>query len=75
MGHLLGAEKEFFLIFLIRDFDAATRAGVSVESWRSVVPRSPWARSWTVLYTRKRLHCMRRRFQHISANSLGTAAH
>ena len=48
-------------------------AAAPVESCQSVVLGSPWGRSGSVLYTCKRLHRTRRRFQHISANSLTTA--
>ena len=47
----------------------------AVESCQSVVLGSPWGRSGSKLYTCKRLHRTRRRFQHISANSLTNAAH
>ena len=50
-------------------------AAAPVESCQSVALRSPWGRLWSVLYTNKRLHRTRRRFQHISANSLISAAH
>ena len=46
-----------------------------MESCQFVAPRSPWGRLGSVLYTCKRLHRMHRRFQHISANSLTSAAH
>ena len=46
-----------------------------VESCQSVAQRSPWGWFGTVLYMVGRLHRMRRRFQHISANSLISAAH
>ena len=36
-----------------------------VESCQSVVLRSPWGRLGSVLYTRKRLRRIRRRFKHI----------
>ena len=51
MGHLLGAEK---LFFLIRDIDDAARAGVSVASCRFVARRSPGGRIGSVLDVRKR---------------------
>ena len=64
------------LFFLIRAFDNdATMAAAPVESCQSVALRSPWGRLGSVLYTCKRLHRTRRRFQHISANSLSSAAH
>ena len=74
MGHLLGAELGNVFI------DAATRplwsmAAAPVESCQSLPNRSPWGRLGSVLYTRKRLHRMHRRFQHISAKSLTSAAH
>ena len=50
-------------------------AAAPVESCQSVVPRSPWGRFGSVLYMFSRLHRTRRRFQHISANSLSAAAH
>ena len=50
-------------------------AAAPVESCQSVAPRSPWDRSGSKLYMYKRLHRTRRRFQHISANSLISAAH
>ena len=46
-----------------------------MESCQSVAPRSPWGRLGSKLYTCNRLHRIRRRFQHISANSLISAAH
>ena len=62
--------------FLIRAIDDdATMAAAPVESCQSVALRSPWGRIGSVLYTNKRLHRTRRRFQHISANSLSSAAH
>ena len=64
------------LFFLIRAIDDdATMAAAPVESCQSVTLRSPWGRIGSVLYTKKRLHRTRRRFQHISANSLSSAAH
>ena len=63
------------LIFLIRDIDDATMAAAPVETCQFVATRSPWGRIGSVLYTNKRLHRTRRRFQHISANSLSSAAH
>ena len=67
-----GAKK---LNFLIRDVDDDAMAAASVESCQFVVLRSPWDRSGSKLYMYKRLHRTRRRFQHISANSLISAAH
>ena len=66
-----GAKK---LNFLIRDVDDDAMAAASVESCQFVVLRSPWDRSGSKLYMYKRLHRTRRRFQHISANSLISAA-
>ena len=63
------------LIFLIREIDDAAMAGASVESCRFVVLRSPRGRLGSELDTGNRLRRMRRRFQHISANSLISAAH
>ena len=59
MGHVLGAEKE---IFLIRDIDDATMAGASLESCRFVVLRSPRGRLGSELDMGSRLRRMRRRF-------------
>ena len=50
-------------------------AAAPVESCQSVVLRSPWGRLGSLLYTVRRLHRIRCRFQHISANSLSSAAH
>ena len=72
IGHVLGTEKGNFLI---RDSDGPTMTAAPVESCQSLPNRSPWGRSGSVLYTCKRLHRTRRRFQHISANSLISAAH
>ena len=47
----------------------------SMESCRFAARRSPWGRSGSVRYTCNRLHRTRRRFQHISANSLISAGH
>ena len=63
------------IIFLFRDIDRPAMAAAPVESCQYVVLRSPWGRIGSVLYTNKRLHRTRRRFQHISANSLSSAAH
>ena len=46
-----------------------------MESYQSVPLRSPWGRFGSVIYMVSRLRRMRRRFQHISANSLIGAAH
>ena len=67
-----GAKK---IIFLIRDIDDATLAGATVESCQFVVLRSPRARLGSRLYMFSRLHRMRRRIQHILANSLSIATH
>ena len=50
-------------------------AAVPMESCQSLSNRSPWGRLGSVLYTCKRLRRIRHRFQHISANSLTSAAH
>ena len=50
-------------------------AAAPAESCQSLPKRCPWGRLGSVLYTCKRLHRTRRRFQHISANSLISAAH
>jgi len=67
MGHVLGGEKN---IFLIRDIDGAIiMAGASAESCRFVVLRSPRGRLGSVLYTCKCLRRMRggfHRYMHIS---------
>jgi len=61
MGHVLGAEKEFFLI---RGDDAPwSMAGAPVESCQSLPKRSPWGRLGSVLYTCTRLRRIRRRFK------------
>ena len=65
-------------IFLLKSRPTVRRwsmAATPAESCQSLPKRSPWGRLGSVLYTRKRLHRMRRRFQHISANSLISAAH
>ncbi len=73
MGHVPGAEKDFFLI---RVADRRSHhAAAPVESCQSLSKRSPWGRLGSVQYTCNRLHRTRRRFQHISANSLISAAH
>ena len=59
MGHVLGAEKEFFLV---RDIDDATMAGASMETCQFVAPRSPRARLGSVLVACNRLRRMRGRF-------------
>ena len=63
------------IIFLIREIDDAAMAAAPAESCQSLPNRSPWGRLGSVLYTCNRLRRMRRRFQHISANSLITARH
>ena len=50
-------------------------AAAPVESCQPLPKRSPWGRLGSVLDTRKRLHRIRCRFLHISANSLSSAAH
>jgi len=50
-------------------------AAAPAESCQSPPERSPWGRLGSVLYTCNRLHRTRRRFQHISATSLSSAAH
>ena len=50
-------------------------AATPAESCQSLPRRSPWGRLGSVLYTCNRLHRTRHRFQHISANSLISAAH
>ena len=45
-------------------------AAAPVESCQSLPNRSPWGRLGSVLYTRKRLHRMRRRFKHFWSISL-----
>ena len=72
MGHVLGGEKN---IFLIRDIDdAAIMAGASAESCRFVVLGSPWGRLGSVLYTCNRLRRMRRRFK-LWVDALNKSAH
>ena len=44
-------------------------AAAPVESCQFVALRSPWGRLGSVLYTRKRLRRMRRRFNHFWSNS------
>ena len=63
-----GAKK---IIFLIRDIDGPTMTAAPVESCWFVARRCPWGRLGSVLYTCKRLRRVRRRFKHLSANSLG----
>ena len=45
-------------------------AAAPVESCQSLPKRSPWGRLGSVLYTRKRLRRMRRRFNHFWSISL-----
>ena len=59
MGHLLGAEKNNFLI---RDIDDAPMAAASMESSQFLVLRSPGGRLGSVLHVRNRLRRMRGRF-------------
>ena len=51
------------------------KAAAPVESCQSLPQRSPWGRLGSGLYMVSRLHRMRRRFQHILANSLNMATH
>ena len=51
------------------------RAAAPAESCQSLSKRCPWGRLGSVRYTCNRLHRTRRRFQHISANSLISAGH
>ena len=51
------------------------RAAAPVESCQSLPQRSPWDCLGSGPYTVSRLHRMRRRFQHILANSLNMATH
>jgi hypothetical protein len=67
-----GVKKIFFLI---RDIDGPAMTAASMESCRFVARRSPWDRLGSVQYTCNRLYRTRRRFQHISANSLISGAH
>ena len=73
MEHVLGAEKGNLLIFATAP--RWSMAAAPVETCQSLPERSPWGRFGSILYTCKRLHRTRRRFQHISANSLISAAH
>ena len=61
--------------FLIRAIDGPAMTAAPVESCLGVAQISPWGRLGSLLYTCNRLRRMRGRFQHISANSLITAAH
>ena len=74
MGHVLGAEKGNFLIRGAEADDATGR-----PRWFNPVnpcPRGlPGVVFGSVVDVRNRLRRMRRRFQHISANSLITPAH
>ena len=66
MGHVMGAEKIFFLF---RDVDGPAMAPASVESCRCVVMRSPRGRLGSLLDVGNRLRRMRGRFNrwiHIS---------
>ena len=51
------------------------RAAAPVESCQSLPEMSPWGRLGSVLYTCKRLHRVRRRFQHFFSISLDKSAH
>ena len=68
MGHVLGTEKGNFLIR--GDDGAMSMAAAPVESCQSLSNRSPWGRLGSVLYTCKRLRCVRRRFNHFWSISL-----
>ena len=72
MGHVLGAEKEFFLIR--GRGRPAVYAAAPVETCQSVVLRSPWGSFWVLLDVGNRLHRMRPGSGH-KTNSLATAAH
>ena len=50
-------------------------AAAPVETCQSLPQRSPWDCLGSGLYAVSRLHRMRRRFQHILANSLNMATH
>jgi len=63
------------IIFLIRDIDGLAMTAAPVESCQSLPKRCPWGRLGSVLYMVSRLHRMRRRIQHILANSLSMATH
>ena len=73
MGHVLGAEKGNFLFAA----EGALRsvAAAPVESCQSLPNRCPWGRLGSVLYTCKRLHRIRRRFNHFWSISLNKSAH
>ena len=68
-----GPKKEIF--YFAAEGALRSMAAAPVESCQSVVLRPPRGRLWSVLYTCNRLPRTPRRFQHISANSLSTAAH
>ena len=73
MGHVLGAEKDLFLIRGRRC--PMVLAAAAAETCQSLPKRSPWGRLGSVLDTCKRLHRTRRRFQPSSATSLSAATH
>ena len=52
-----------------------SKVAAPVESCQSLPQTSPWGRLGSGLYMVSRLHRMRRRFQHILANSLNMATH
>ena len=67
-GHVLGAQK---INFLIRaPGPHGHMAAAPVESCQSLSNASPWGRLGSVLYTCKRLHRIRRRFNHFWSISL-----
>ena len=73
MGHLLGGEKLNFKF--AAEGALRSMAAAPVQSCQSLPKRCPWGRLGSPLYTCNRLHRIRCRFQHISANSLTNAAH
>ena len=68
MEHFLGGKKMYF--FNSRPTTPCSMAAAPVKSCRSLLKRSPWGRLGSVLYTCKRLHRVRRRFQHFWSISL-----
>jgi len=68
-----GPKKIFFNI--AAEGALRSMAAAPAKTCQSLPKRSPWGRLGSVLYTCKRLYRTRRRFQHISANSLISAAH
>ena len=69
----MGAENDFFNSR--PTMPEGSMAAAPMESCQSLPERSPWDRLGSGLYTVSRLHRMRRRFQHILANSLNLATH